>query len=241
MAVAKTARVLDVQVVASDVRLLDFASAEPLGFVGGQYVIIDSGMVLPNGKAVKRAYSLLSSDNEQSRFQLAVKRIPQGPGSGFLHDLEPGTEIRFSGPWGKFFPQPGASGPTLLLATDTGVTATMGLVQSSSFAERLPQTVFVWLRVSSDDFLPERFVRARVPAGCGELRVESIPAIGHPERVAHVREVFRRGLAGIRFEQVFVAGDGAVNYALLEDAVAAGIPATRDNVESFFNMPKKSV
>ena len=37
-----------------------------------------------------------------------------------------------------------------------------------------------------------------------------------------------------------IEGDGAVNYALLDDLVAAGVPATRDSVESFFIMPKKS-
>jgi hypothetical protein len=47
-------------------------------------------------------------------------------------------------------------------------------------------------------------------------------------------------LAPGRIARAFVAGDGAVNYALLDDLVAAGVPATRDSVESFFNMPKKS-
>jgi hypothetical protein len=40
--------------------------------------------------------------------------------------------------------------------------------------------------------------------------------------------------------QAFLAGDGAVNYALLDDLIAAGVPASRDSVESFFNMPRKS-
>jgi hypothetical protein len=40
--------------------------------------------------------------------------------------------------------------------------------------------------------------------------------------------------------QAFSSGDGAVNYALLDDWAAAGIAASRDSVESFFNMPKKS-
>ena len=40
--------------------------------------------------------------------------------------------------------------------------------------------------------------------------------------------------------QAFSSGDGAVNYALLDDLVAAGVPASRDSVESFFNMPKRA-
>src|SRR5437016_2860919 len=80
----------------ADARLLDLAVVgdEPLGFRGGQYIIVDSGLVLPSGKAAKRAYSILSADAEQTRFQLAVKRIPGGLASGFLHGAAIGAEIK---------------------------------------------------------------------------------------------------------------------------------------------------
>src|SRR5947199_337345 len=80
------------------------APSEPLGFVGGQYLIVDSGVMLPNGKAAKRAYSILTSDADQARFQIAVKRLGNGPGSTFMHEAQVGTEIPFSGPWGKYLP-----------------------------------------------------------------------------------------------------------------------------------------
>src|SRR5581483_4552356 len=126
MAVAKTARVVGAERMGPDTVLLDLLAPEPLGFIGGQYLILDSRIVLPSGKAVKRAYSLLSSDAEQCRFQLAVKRIPDGLGSAFVHGLKPGMGISFSGPWGKFVPRKCASGCTLILATDTGITAALG-------------------------------------------------------------------------------------------------------------------
>jgi ferredoxin-NADP reductase len=228
------------EVVGPDTRLLELEFSEPLGFVGGQYVIVDSGLVLESGKAVKRAYSLLTCDGEQRRFQLAVKRIPGGPGSGFVHDLGVGADVRFSGPWGKFYPQNGALGPTLVLATDTGITAAIGLVQSARFEPLLQRAVFIWLRTTPDYFLPEALVRERVPTACGELRIEAVPPIGHPERIPHARAVLADVLARVRLAQSFVSGDGAVNYALLDELVTAGVPATRDNVESFFNMPRKS-
>jgi ferredoxin-NADP reductase len=240
MATAKTALVTRTESIGPDTRLLELAPAEPLDFLGGQYLIVDSGLVLENGKAVKRAYSLLSADSERTRFQIAVKRIPSGPGSGFLHALTAGAELRFSGPWGKLFPQLGARGRTLVLATDTGISAALGLLQSARFAPLLGDTVLLWLRTAADYFLPEAWVRARIPATCSEMRIEPLPPIGHPERVPHARALFRAVLGGGRLEQGFISGDGAVNYALLDDLIAAGVPATRDNVESFFNMPKKS-
>jgi ferredoxin-NADP reductase len=242
MAVARMARVVDVAALGADTRLLELEmpGGEPLGFLGGQYIIIDSGLVLPNGKAAKRAYSILGDDRQQARFQLAVKRLPGGPASGFMHQAAPGAEIRFSGPWGKLYPAEGATGPTLVLATDTGITAALGLLLGRRFEPLLPRTRFLWLRTGPDYFLPDDLVRARLPGALAEARIEILPPIDHVERLPRVRRLLGELLEPGRLAQAFVAGDGTVNYALLDDLVAAGVPATRDSVESFFNMPRKA-
>src|SRR4051794_14433839 len=124
MAEPRFARLAAASAPAPGCRLLELEMLEqPLAFAGGQYVIVDSGLVLPNGKAAKRAYSILSADHERTRFQIAVKRIAGGLGSGFLHEAALGSTIRFSGPWGKLAPAAGVAGASLVLATDTGVTA----------------------------------------------------------------------------------------------------------------------
>lgn len=240
MAVAKSARVMSTERFGPDTLLLDLWATEPLGFVGGQYLILDSRIVLRDGKAVKRAYSLLTSDAEQHRFQLAVKHISGGFGSSFVHGLAAGMDISFSGPWGKFILPDGASGRTLILATDTGITAALGFLKATRFVPMLPQAVLIWLRASPEYFLPDEFVRKRIPAACGEVDIEAIPAVGHPERVPHARTMLRQVLSCNSFVQAFLAGDGAVNQALLNDLVGAGISVGKDHMESFFNMPKKS-
>ena len=244
MASPRTAHVAAAWQTTAGTRMLELLAGEPLGFIGGQYIIVDSGLVLPSGKAAKRAYSILSSEADQLRFQIAVKRIPDGPVSGFLHALEIGARVTFSGPWGKMFPRQDAAGATVVIATDTGISAVLGLVQATRFRQLLPDAALVWLQVAGDDFLPEPLVRARIPASLGEVRFAALPPIGHPERVPRARAVLAEliGSSARRrpVAQAFSAGDGAVNYALLDDLVAAGIPATRDSVESFFNMPKKS-
>jgi len=250
MAIPKAARIVAATDVAAHTRHLTVEMMEPaeLGFVGGQYVIVDSGIVLPTGKAVKRAYSILSADADQSRFELATMRIPDGPGSGFMHEQPVGAEIRFSGPWGKLFlageveqaEQLGPTSRTLMLATDTGVTAMLGLVKSRRFAPFLPSCVFVWLRPAPSYFLPEELVRERLPGHIGEVRFGALPPPGHPERIPVCRQLLRDLSGSAPLARAFIAGDGLVNYALVDDLVAAGIPATRDSVESFFNMPKKA-
>jgi ferredoxin-NADP reductase len=239
VAVPRTARVIASERLAPDTRLVELACAEPLEFVGGQYVIVDSGRVAPTGKPIKRAYSLVSCDADQRRFQLAVKRLGDG-GSGSLHDVAPGDEIRFSGPWGKMYPGDGARGATFVLATDTGVSAALGLVQSRRFAPLAARATFIWLRTSADYFLPDLLVCARLPPALTDVHIGELAPIGDPARVAKARALLARALDRGDLGQAFLAGDGAVNYALLDDLVAAGVPATRDHVESFFNMPKKS-
>jgi ferredoxin-NADP reductase len=240
MATPKHARVIEAAPVGPTTRRLVLEADEPLGFVGGQYVIVDTGLVAPSGKAVKRAYSIVSADDDQRRLELVVKRLPGGPGSAYLHDLPIGAHVKFSGPWGKLVPGAGASGDTFVLATDTGITAALGLLRGGRFAPLLGATDLVWLRTTPDDFVDDAFVRRRLPAGLRSVMVGTLPPTDHPERVPYVRSLVGRPIAAGRFRQAFVAGDGAVNYALLDDLVAAGIPATRDSVESFFNMPKKS-
>ncbi len=242
VAVQRTARVLSSTLVGVGTRHLTFKMVDggPLGFIGGQYVIIDSGLVLTSGKLAKRAYSVLSADSDQARFEIAVIRIPEGPCSGYMHDLAPGAEVRFSGPWGKLFPAESAGGSTLVLATDTGVTAAVGLVRSQRFAPLRSACTFVWLRTSAGYFLPDDFVTSRLPEGLRETRLAVLPSIGHPERIPICQQLMREVQGRAPLGQAFIAGDGLVNYALLDDLVAAGVPATRDSVESFFNMPKKS-
>jgi ferredoxin-NADP reductase len=127
-----------------------------------------------------------------------------------------------------------------VLATDTGISAALGLVRSQRFAPLLADAVLIWLRTSAEYFVSEAFVRERVPAACREIRVAKTSSIDHPERIPHARAIFADVLADGGLAHGFISGDGAVNYALLDDLVAAGVPATRDHVESFFNMPKKS-
>ena len=239
MAIPKLARVIDCGDLGADTRWVQLEMDEPLGFAGGQFIIVDSGLTLPNGKAAKRAYSPISADSEQQRFELAIKLLPDGPCSSFMHQLRPGEQMRFTGPWGKMVPDEASAGPTLVVASDTGISAALGLVRGTRFAPLLPGATLLWLRSSSAYFVPDAFVQERVPAAC-TLRIVPAPPINHPERVPYVRALVQEHWQQHGLARAFSAGDGAINYALLDDLVAGGIAATPYHVESFFNMPKKS-
>jgi ferredoxin-NADP reductase len=244
MADARTARLTAARTLGAETRLLDFAFADgqALGFTGGQYVIVNTGVPLPGGKVAKRAYSIVSGDADQGRFQIAVRRIGAGPGSCFMHELEVGSELPFSGPWGKSFVAPASeAGPTVVLATDTGLTAALGLLRGTRFQPFLPETRILWFVESREYFLPEEWLRTVIPAGCGAFVTQIGPPVHHPERVAAARDLLRSSLAAGMPAHVFLSGDGAVLYPCAQDLAEAGLAEDKIHLECFFNNPQRKV
>jgi ferredoxin-NADP reductase len=228
VAAQKTARVAAVTDVSATTRILELEPAERLDFVGGQYLIVNSGITLPDGKLAKRAYSIVSPDADQARLSFAVKRL--GPASSWMHGRAVGDEVPFSGPWGKLLADDARPRATRIIATDTGITAALGLVRGQGFAPQLATAELVWLVEGDDYFLPEAWVRAALPAGL-RWRRAPLPPVGHPERIAAALAAAGSadGVASL-----FLAGDGDVIYPLRDQHSAADA-----RLESFFNNPAK--
>jgi ferredoxin-NADP reductase len=246
MAQRKVGRVVETRLLGGGAREVTLAFDEPLGFVGGQYLIVDSGALLPGGdrgrmgppqgvraeevpsrgeaKAAKRAYSILSPDREQTRATFWVKRIGDGPASSFMHRVAPGDEVPFSGPWGQYLPEDARPRRTLVFASDTGITAALGLISGGRFAPHRETTELVWAR-QTGDFVPDALVRERFP----EVQIAVLPPVGHPERLAAAR-----GLVTADAESVYLSGDGDLLYPL-RDALAPAVV----RMECFFNNPAK--
>jgi Oxidoreductase FAD-binding domain len=232
VAVQKEARVAHVVDLSETTRILELEPDTRLDFVGGQYLIFNSGIQLGDGKLAKRAYSIVSADSRQERLVLAVRRL-DGPGSRWMHARSVGDVLPFSGPWGKWLADDARPRRTLVLATDTGVTAALGLIRGQAFVPQRPTTELWWLVEGDGYFLPQAFVEAALPEGV-RFRRAVVPPVDHPERLAAAEAVAKQ-LAG--FESVFLVGDGALLYPL-RDRVFGG----EARIECFFNNPaKKSV
>jgi ferredoxin-NADP reductase len=231
VAVPKEARVAHVDDLTPTTRILELEPATSLDFVGGQYVIVNSGITLPDGKLAKRAYSFLSADERQDRVVMAVRKMA-GAASHWMHTRAAGDVIPFSGPWGKWLADDATPRRTLVLATDTGVTAALGLIRGRAFAPQRARAELVWLVQDGAYFLPDDYVRDALPAGVA-FRREPLPPVAHPERLAQAERI---AAALGCFDSVFLVGDGAVVCALRERVFADA------RVETFFNHPvRKSV
>ncbi|HUY26867.1 MAG TPA: FAD-dependent oxidoreductase [Candidatus Binataceae bacterium] len=239
MAQPRVARLVKAQRLGPEARLLRFALAEgELGFSGGQYIIVNTGIELAGGKLAKRAYSILSSDDDQREFQIAVRRVGDGPGSNFMHRIEVGAELTFSGPWGKFVSN-GAAGPRLVLATDTGITAALGLLQGRGSCPLAAATKALWLIESDDYFLPPAFVRSLLGSRGQNFGVGAAREVGDATRVGGALAMLERSLDSTLPSTAFLAGDGAVIYLMRERLIAAGMHRESIHLEAFFNNPER--
>jgi ferredoxin-NADP reductase len=239
MAEVRLARVIKSEQIGPRARLLNLAmEGGILGFTGGQYIIVNTGIELDGGKLAKRAYSIISSDDHQTEFQLAVRRIGSGPGSNFMHRIAVGTELPFSGPWGKFLPEI-TPGPKLVFASDTGITATLGLLRGRRFREASAATAMVWFVEADDYFLPSHFAHGAMRANRVDFETATAPPVGHPERLTCARALLDRVLAKQRPDCAYLAGDGALIYPLRDHLASNGVPLERIRLEAFFNNPER--
>jgi len=194
MATQRTARIVASAHLNTEVKLIDLAlpQGESLNFTGGQYVIVNTNIQLPGGKIAKRAYSILSGDADQTKFQIAVKKVGEGPGSNYMHETKVGSQLPFSGPWGKFMVDDStATNSTWVIATDTGITSALGLIQSARFRAQVQNPLLVWFVESPDYFIPESFVKSCV-SPCGvNLDVRIIPPVNQPDRFRTAQEVLK--------------------------------------------------
>lgn len=216
---------------------MHFEAEEELGFAGGQYVIVQTGVAIGEGKTAKRAYSILSSDVSQRSFELAVRPIENGPGSNYMASLPVGADLAFSGPWGKFFVDTEtASEPIVVLATDTGITAALGILGSSRLAGHVRRVPLVWLTTGDSYFLPESEVRARVASLPADLHALRIPA-EQPDRDAwwdDNHSVVLDHVFGCTPSKVYLSGDGHV-LAKIRDASRHSNKPPEVILETFFH------
>lgn len=82
--------------------IFDLRDPETIEFKAGQYIQVQ---VPVDRGTVDRAYSIASKESVQDRVMLNVQLIEGGLGSTYLHNLDKGDEVEFTGPFGDFYVQ----------------------------------------------------------------------------------------------------------------------------------------
>lgn len=137
-------------------RLLD---PPEISFRPGQYVQVEAPT---RSGSEHRAYSISSSPDEPDIVELVVRLIPGGVGSTYLHSVQPGDTVIFTGPFGEFELTPDPEAEVVCVAGGCGVAPTMSIVQY--MREHCPErrcTLFFGVRTHEDLFYLDRFEAIR--------------------------------------------------------------------------------
>ena len=104
--------------------VIDLDDPGGIDFQAGQYV-----QVRIPGLDVPRAFSLADRPGSRRRLELNVRRVPNGPGTTWLHEqLQVGDRIELSGPYGRFFVRASDPQPLIFMAGGSGLSSPRSMI-----------------------------------------------------------------------------------------------------------------
>ncbi|MFZ8934519.1 MAG: FAD-dependent oxidoreductase [Bacteriovoracaceae bacterium] len=231
------AKLIQRQKINETTHLLTFKAIEELKFIGGQFIIIDSGLKNEEGKPYKRTYSLLSEDSNTTEFQIAYKVLEKGIVTNqYLNQLKEDDIITFSGPWGKFLKDENyfGQGDIFVLATDTAVASALSFVNSQNIKEK-NKISFYWMVPDNDYFLSFDLVKKRLPQDLKHFEIISAPEFGSSQRsqLVEMAKDLTKKHQGAR--TILLAGDGKIVNECREYLVDNGVSENHIGMEVYFN------
>lgn len=133
---------------------VDEVADGPVEFQAGQYL----NLHVP-GVERPRAFSFANSPSQTNEVELHIRLVPDGEATPKLHnDLQIGDQLRFSGPYGRFFVRRSHDKPMLFLAGGSGLSSPKSMVVDllETGCEQ-PITLIHGVRTASDVYLEDLF------------------------------------------------------------------------------------
>lgn len=131
---------------------IGFTPGAPLPFEAGQFISVIVPKAGPNGRDLRRAYSIASAP-ERNPIELCVKLVEGGPGTNYLYKLRPGDTFKGFAPYGDFTYEPKPGRDAVWISTGTGIAPFRAMVQSEAYRASLPRKTWCLLGVRTEDEL----------------------------------------------------------------------------------------
>ncbi len=103
---------------------LEVINQSEFKFKAGQFVMLHVP-VTDGGKALLRAYSIASSDQDNKKFSLLFKSVEGGKATEYIWTLKGDETLKFTGPFGKVFFQEPPTEQIVFLNTGSGLSQHM--------------------------------------------------------------------------------------------------------------------
>ncbi|MHC4294391.1 MAG: FAD-binding oxidoreductase [Planctomycetota bacterium] len=140
-----------------DIKQIRLALRDPaeISHRPGQYVQVQAPS--PEGP-VFRAYSISSPVHEPNVVELIVRLVPGGIGSTYLHNLQEGQEVTFTGPYGEFVLNENPEVPVICVGGGCGMAPIKNIIYT--IYDRSPDRtcwLFFGCRTTRDIFYLDQF------------------------------------------------------------------------------------
>jgi NAD(P)H-flavin reductase len=118
---------------------LVFQTEPAFEFKPGQFISVLIPGAGPQGRDLRRAYSIAASPEERP-IHLCVRLVAEGPGTSYLSKLNPGDTFKAQAPFGEFVYKTRADRHVCWIATGTGISPFRSMALSHAFRESAPQS-----------------------------------------------------------------------------------------------------
>ena len=96
-----------------------------IDFQAGHYI----NLLIPGMEDKPRAFSIASPPSEKNLIELNIALVDGGKGTQWIHEqLKVGDEIRFNGPYGRFYVRESAKEPMIFLAGGSGLSSPKSMI-----------------------------------------------------------------------------------------------------------------
>ena len=151
-------KVVKVEPLTHDIRLLEIEIDKPMKFWSGQYVDLKIDEC-----GTTRAYSMANRSDESNTLSFIIKKYPDGAFSSKLDGgLKAGDTVSANGPYGTCFLREGRPGPMLLIGGGSGMSPLRSILAAHlATGEQRPIRFFYGARTQADLFLLDEVCRDR--------------------------------------------------------------------------------
>ena len=119
---------------------ISFSTEPKIQFIAGQFFSVVIPGAGPQGRDLRRAYSIASSP-EQPLLQLCVRKVEGGPGTTYLSSLKVGQTFKGQATFGHFVYKSAASKDVYFISTGTGISPFRSILNSKAFLANPPKSI----------------------------------------------------------------------------------------------------
>lgn len=168
-------KVIKLDKMTYDIKLVRFRLDEPMYFKPGQY-----GQIEVPGFDEVRAYSIASDSSNPYEIEFIIRQVPNGLASTFVNQaLRIGDTVKLTGPFGDFYLQEESTKPIIMIAGGSGKAPIRSIIyRLMEQGFKREATYFFGARTEADLYLTDYFldVSNRFP------KFSYVPALSHEQK-----------------------------------------------------------